>query len=178
MVCMIMELASNRSAILTTNNSTWSRLRRLMNGIPQGYVLAPLHVNICNSDMPTNVLRHTRGLCCKRRREDTYPYILNAVLIHALNNWYTMTLHIIWQSLASLCSYVNSSSHLRNNCVGTGCHKILLLTYQLPWTVSDAWSFGFFNPTPSSTKTLKIDTDRFWFMTQLVVYGYPLQWNK
>ena len=53
MVRIIMEIVGNRSFILTTGNSKWSRLRRLKNGVPQGFVLASILFNIYISDLPT-----------------------------------------------------------------------------------------------------------------------------
>jgi len=52
MVHMIMEMVGNRSFTLTTGNDQRSRLRRLKNGVPQGFVLAPLLFNIDISDLP------------------------------------------------------------------------------------------------------------------------------
>ena len=44
---MIMEMVGNRSSTLTTGNGERSRLRRLKNGVPQGYAgdLAIMHAD-------------------------------------------------------------------------------------------------------------------------------------
>jgi len=57
MVYMIMEMVGNRSFTLTTGNGKRSRLRRLKNGLPRGFVLAPLLFNIYTYDLPTTVSR-------------------------------------------------------------------------------------------------------------------------
>jgi len=58
MVRMIIEVVGNRRFTLTTGNGKRSRLRRLKNGFPQGYVLVPLLFNIYISDLPTTESMH------------------------------------------------------------------------------------------------------------------------
>ena len=48
---MLMELISNRSFILLAGDQM-SRLRRLINGLPQESVLAPILINIYTYDLP------------------------------------------------------------------------------------------------------------------------------
>ena len=55
MVHMIMEMVSNRSFTLTTGNSKRNRLRRLKNGVPEGYGPGTLLFNIYISVLPTTV---------------------------------------------------------------------------------------------------------------------------
>jgi len=50
-----MELIGNSSFTLTGAHSKLSRLRRLTNGVPQGFVLASLLFNIYISDMLNTV---------------------------------------------------------------------------------------------------------------------------
>jgi len=74
MVRMIMEMVSNRSFTLTTGNGQRSRLRRLKNGVPQGYVLALLLFNIYISDLPTTISRK-------------YAYADDPAIMHADGDW-------------------------------------------------------------------------------------------
>ena len=53
-ISFIMELISNRSFILQAGDQL-SRLRRLINGLPQGSVLAPILFNIYTYDLPDTV---------------------------------------------------------------------------------------------------------------------------
>ena len=48
----IMEMVSNHSFTLHTNDGQHSRLRRLRNGVPQGSVLAQMSFNIYIHDLP------------------------------------------------------------------------------------------------------------------------------
>jgi len=57
MVRIIMEMVGNGRFTLTTGKGKLSRLRRLKNGVPRGFVLAPLLFNIYISDLPTTVSR-------------------------------------------------------------------------------------------------------------------------
>ena len=73
MVRVIMDLVGNRS-ITHTGNGKRSRLRRLKNDFPQGFVLAPLLFNTCTSDLPTTVPRE-------------YAYADDLVIIYADGHW-------------------------------------------------------------------------------------------
>jgi len=55
MVRMIMEMVGNRSFTLTTGNIKRSKLRRLKNGVPHGFVLAALLFSTYIFDLPTTI---------------------------------------------------------------------------------------------------------------------------
>ena len=55
MVHMKMEMVGYRSFTLSTGNGERSRLRCLKNGVPQGYVLAQVLINIHISDLLTTI---------------------------------------------------------------------------------------------------------------------------
>ena len=74
MVHMIMEMVGNRSFTLTTGIGKSSRLRRLKNDVPQGYVLAPLLFNTYISDLPITVSRK-------------YAYADDLAITHADRDW-------------------------------------------------------------------------------------------
>ena len=76
MVKMIMELVRNRGFTLTTGDSKQSRLRRLINGVPQGSVLAALlHVfNIYTYNFHSMISRK-------------FAYADDLALLHSLGNW-------------------------------------------------------------------------------------------
>jgi len=74
MVHMTMEMVGNRSFTLTTRNGQRSRLRCLNNGVPQGFVLAPLHFSIYISDLPTTISRK-------------YAYADDLAIMHADGDW-------------------------------------------------------------------------------------------
>jgi len=69
-----MEMVSNRRFTLTTGNGQMSRLRRLKNSVPQGYVLAPLLFNIYTSDLPATISRN-------------YAYADDVAIMHADGDW-------------------------------------------------------------------------------------------
>ena len=74
MVHMIMEMVGNRSFVLTTGYGKRCRLRRLKNGVHQGFVLAPLFFNIFISDLPTTISRK-------------YAYADDLAIMHAERDW-------------------------------------------------------------------------------------------
>jgi len=61
-VCLIMELVGNRSSTPTTSNDKWSSLRRLKNGVPQGFLAPPcfshLHLWSTNHCLQKVCIRH------------------------------------------------------------------------------------------------------------------------
>ena len=57
MVRFIMEMLSNRSFVVHTSDGQRSRLRRMKNGVPQGYVLSSMLFNIYISDLPEKTSR-------------------------------------------------------------------------------------------------------------------------
>ena len=69
-----MEMVSNHRFTLTTGNGQRSRLRRLNNGVPQGFVLAPQLFNICISDLPITISRK-------------YAYADDLAIKHADGDW-------------------------------------------------------------------------------------------
>ena len=74
MVKMIMELVRNRSFTLTTGDSKQSRLRRLINGVSQGSILAPLLFNIYAYDLFSMISRK-------------FAYADDLELLHSSGNW-------------------------------------------------------------------------------------------
>jgi len=69
-----MEVVGNLSFTFTTGNGKRSRLRRLMNGVPQGSVLVPLLFNIYISDLPGTVSRK-------------YAYADDLAIMHGGGDW-------------------------------------------------------------------------------------------
>ena len=57
MVGFIMDMLSNRSFVVHTNDGQRSRLRRMKNGVLQGSVLSPMLFNIYISDLPETTSR-------------------------------------------------------------------------------------------------------------------------
>lgn len=57
MVCITIEMLSNRSFRLHTSNGQSSRVTKVKNGVPQGSVLAPMLFNIYIHDLPATQSR-------------------------------------------------------------------------------------------------------------------------
>jgi len=74
MVHIITELIANRSFTLTTGSNKRSKLRRLVNGVPQGSVRIPLLFNIYTSDLPITVSRK-------------YAYADDLAIMHDDRDW-------------------------------------------------------------------------------------------
>ena len=74
MVWMIMELVRNRRFTLTIGDSKQSRSKRLLNGLPQGLVLAFLLFNIYTYDLPHMTFQK-------------YAYADDFALLHASRDW-------------------------------------------------------------------------------------------
>ena len=94
MVRMIMEIVGNRSFTLTTRNGKRSRLWRLKNGVPQGFVLAPLLFNIYISDLPTTVSRK-------------YAYADDLAIIHADGDWHAVE-GVLSKDMATVSEYLQT----------------------------------------------------------------------
>ena len=52
MVRLISELISNHIVVMKTSDDQQSRLKRINNGVPQGYVMSPLLFNVYIADLP------------------------------------------------------------------------------------------------------------------------------
>jgi len=77
-VRMIMELVCNCSFTLTTSNDKRNVIRRFKNGVPQGFVLAPLVFSNYTSDLPPTVSRK-------------YAYADDVAIMHAADgDWQAM----------------------------------------------------------------------------------------
>ena len=110
---MVMEMVSNRSFILTTGNSKIRRLRRLKNGVGQGFVLPPLLFNIYISDLTTTVSRK-------------YAHADDLAITHADGDWQavegvmTKDMTIVseylqtWKLKLSITKMVSAAFHLNN----------------------------------------------------------------
>ena len=94
MVRKIMELVRNRSFTLTTDDSKQSRLRRLINGVPQGSVLAPLLFNIFMYDFPSMISRK-------------FAYADNLALLHSFGNWKDLE-ETLSQDMSTLSAYLQT----------------------------------------------------------------------
>ena len=92
LVQMIMELVQNRSFTLTTGNEKQSRLRRLKNSDPQGFVLAPLLFNIYVSDLPPTT-------------SSKFAYADDLALVHMAGDWRTLE-KTFSQDMATLQTYL------------------------------------------------------------------------
>ena len=94
MVKMIMELVRNRSFTLTTGDSKQSRLCHLKNGIPQGWVLAPLLFNIYTYDLPSMISRK-------------FAYVDDLTLLHSSGNWKDLK-GTLSQDMSTLSAYLQT----------------------------------------------------------------------
>ena len=94
MVKMIMEFVRNRSFTLTTGDSKQSRLRRLINGVPQGSVLAPLLFNIYTYNLPSIISRK-------------FAYADDLALLHSSANWKDLE-GTLSQEMSSLRAYLQT----------------------------------------------------------------------
>jgi len=94
MVHMIMEMVGNRSFTLTTGNSKISRSRRLKNGVPQGFVLAPLLFNIYVSDLPTTVSKK-------------YAYADDLAIMHVDGDWQAVE-GVLTKDMATVNEYLQT----------------------------------------------------------------------
>ena len=93
MVKMIMELVRNRSFTLTIGDSKQSRLRRLKNGVPQGWVLAPLLFNIYTYDL-SSIFRN-------------FAYADDLALLHSSGNWKDLE-GTLSQDMSTLSAYLQT----------------------------------------------------------------------
>ena len=87
-------MVSNRRFTLTTGNGQMSRLRRLKNSVPQGYVLAPLLFNIYTSDLPATISRK-------------YVYADDLAIMHADGDWLTVE-GALSKDMATLNEYLQT----------------------------------------------------------------------
>ena len=110
---MIMELVRNRSFTLTTGDSKQSRLRRLINGVPQRSVLDHLLFNIYTYDLPSMIFRK-------------FAYAHELALLHSSGNWkdlegtlsqdmYTLSAYLqTWRLKLSHIKTVTAAFNLNN----------------------------------------------------------------
>ena len=91
---MIMEFVRNRSFTLITGDSKQSRLRRLINGVPQGSVLAHLLFNIYTYDLPSMIFRK-------------FAYADNLALLHSSGNWKDLE-GTLSQDMSTLSAYLQT----------------------------------------------------------------------
>jgi len=94
MVRMIHGDGSNRSFTLTTGNGKRSTLRRFKNGVPQGFVLAPLLFNIYISDLPNTVSRK-------------YAYADDLAIMHADGDWQAVE-GVLTKDMAAVDEYLQT----------------------------------------------------------------------
>ena len=94
MVRMIMELVRNRSFTLTISDSKQSRLCRLIKGVPQGSVLAPLLFSICTYNLPSIISRK-------------YAYADDLALSHSSGNWKDLE-GTLSQDMSTLSAYLQT----------------------------------------------------------------------
>ena len=129
---MIMEMVGNRSFTFTTGNGKRGRLRRLKNGVPQGYVLAPLF-NIYISVLSTTVSRK-------------YAHAADLAIMHADGDWQAVEgvltndiatvgeyLHT-WKLKLSNTKTVSSAFHLNKEAVALSpLTAVLFMVYAIPF---------------------------------------------
>ena len=91
-VKFVMELLSNRSFILKTNDGQTSRLRRLRNGVPQGSTLAPTLFNVYISDLPNRTAKQ-------------YGYADDLALLTAQSSW-SRVQHTLQADMIAISDYL------------------------------------------------------------------------
>ena len=79
---------------LTTGNGKRSTLRGLKNGVPQGFVLAPLLFNIYISDLPNTVSRK-------------YAYADDLAIMHADGDWQAVE-GVLTKDMAAVDEYLQT----------------------------------------------------------------------
>ena len=117
-----MEMLTNHSFTLHTSDGQHSRLRHLKNGVPQGFVLAPIWFNIYFHDLPDTLSKK-------------YGYTDDLAILLSNKNWETIEsgltadMNILssyltnWHLKLSVAKTMSSAFHLNNR---EASHKLKL----------------------------------------------------